>query len=111
MADNGDSVRIGTEAERAQYARLTPLQRAQSGQEMADEVLDHYDHARTLVSSLVSQLRELDPEEANRALHLANVIDAWLNEPAHVAQESRLLACLHESVVAFHRRGMEVSHG
>ena|SRR6185369_12329266 len=100
MADK-DSIHIGTEAERARYASLSPMRRAEAGQEMANEVVDHYDHARTLVSALVTELRTLGTEETKAALQLATVTEAWLNDTDHLEQESRLFACLQATVHAY----------
>ena len=95
-----ESVRIGTEQERARYANRRPLQRAQDAQELATEVLDHVDHVRPLLYTLVRELRALGTEETKAALHLAEVAQAWLSDDEHRAQESRLFACLHVNVLA-----------
>jgi CHASE3 domain sensor protein len=107
MADK-DSIQIGTEAERATYATLPALQRAELAQEMANEVIDHYDHARTLVAAIVTELRTMGTEEKT-ALHLAEVAEAWLNDRDHINQEGRMFACLHAMVGAHHQLP-EVSH-
>src|SRR5262245_49324837 len=79
--------------ERARYAGVTPERQAAYAREMLGEVLDHYDHARTLVAALVTELTDL--KETNKAArHLATVAENWLNDPDHVAQEVRLTACL-----------------
>jgi hypothetical protein len=108
MANNGDSVRIGTEADRSRYANLSPLQRAELAQEMVGEILDHYDHARALISALVAELSTINEDEAKPAVQLANVLDAWINDQENITQESRLFACLHAEVAA---RAMETGHG
>ena len=98
MADK-DSIHIGTEADRAQYRSISPLRRAEAAQEMANEVLDHYDHARPLLAALVAELRTLGTEECKSALQLAVVTEDWLNDADHFAQESRLCACLHVTIL------------
>lgn len=67
---------------------------------MANEVLDHYDHARALVSALVTELRMHGTGEMKPALQLATVTEAWLSDLDHIEQESRLLTCLQVSVAA-----------
>lgn len=105
-----DSIHIGTEAERARYASLSPVRRAEAAQEMANEVADHYDHARTLVAAIVTELRSLGTEETKAALQLATVTEAWLNDIDHLEQESRLFACLQATVHA-DDRAAEACHG
>lgn len=105
-----ESVRIGTEQDRARYANRLPLQRAQDAQELATEVLDHVEHLRPLLHGLVRELRALGTEETKAALHLAEVAQAWLTDDDHVAQASRLFACLHVNVQASHS-AEGASHG
>lgn len=116
MTDD-NSVQIGTEAQRASYGSLSPMRRAEAAQEMANEVVVHYDHARTLVSALVTELRTQGTEESKAALQLATVTEAWLNDTDHLDQESRLFACLHATVLhamsfdpASHLTATEASH-
>lgn len=94
------SVPIGAETDRAKYRARRPADRAQDAQELANEVLDHYDHVRPLLAAVVESLRELSADEAKPVLQLAEVAEAWLNDAEHVAQEHRLFACLHANVEA-----------
>jgi DNA repair protein RadC len=105
-----ESVRVGGEADRARYLAMAPLQRAESAQELANEILEHYDRARALIAALVTELADVADEEAKPATQLATILEDWVNQPEHVAQEARLFACLHSEVIAQHA-ARETAHG
>ncbi|VTU36134.1 hypothetical protein E5CHR_04238 [Variovorax sp. PBL-E5] len=102
------TTRSGTSKEAAapdglQYYRsLPPRQRTALAIDMALEISQHYDRARSLLMALTTQLRQFADEDNPTALHLAEIAEEWMEEPGHLAQEHRLMACL--------RASEEVSH-
>jgi hypothetical protein len=100
-----ESVRIGSEADRSRYLAMPPLQRAEAAQELATEVLEHYDRARALVVALLRELEDVADEEAKPAAQLAAVLEDWITQQEHASQEQRLFACLHAEVMAQHAAG------
>jgi hypothetical protein len=96
-----ESINLSSRDERNYYLTQSPARRAALAHEMGGEVLSHYDHARTLVAAIVTELRS-EHGDPKAALHLATVTEAWLSADAHVSQESRLIACLEAMQGANH---------
>ncbi|VTU29528.1 hypothetical protein H6CHR_03213 [Variovorax sp. PBL-H6] len=81
------------------YRSISPSARASLAHEMATEVGQHYDRARSLVMVLTERLRA-ESEGYSVSLDLAEIAEAWLHNEDHIAQEERLMACLRASVEA-----------
>lgn len=82
-----------------EYKVLDAKTRANLACEMAQEIMEHYDGARALVTALLNELGNLG-HEAMQAKRLAEVLNMWITSAENSNQEGRLLVCLEASISA-----------
>lgn len=88
-----DAITSTSPDERSHYLNMPASYRVAVASEMTAEILDHYDHAESLVAALVTELRSTPPDP-KAARHLATMVESWLMDRDHVSQKARLIACL-----------------
>lgn len=80
------------------FRSINPVQRASLAYEMAAEVGQHVERARSLVMVLAERMRAEGDDRDLQSLDLAEIADAWLQDSDHISQERRLMDCLRASV-------------